>query len=141
MTDQMIAERPLPLPDDATAPFWEACHRHEFVMQRCAACKRLRFPPRPMCPHCQSFDCEWSPVSGRGTVFSFVVAHAPVLPAFQSRVPFPVLLVELDEDPGLRMIGNLLGGPSEALRIGARVEVAFEQIAPDVTLPQWKLVP
>ena len=140
----MIEERPLPLPDDATLPFWEACRRRELVMQRCAGCKKLRFPPRPMCPECQSFEHEWSPMSGRGTIYSFVVAHAPVLPAFQARVPFPILLVELEEEPGLRIIGNLVGdlaGDVRAkLRIGARVEVVFEDVAEDVTLPQWKIV-
>ncbi len=138
--ETMIAELPLPLADDATLPFWEACRRHELVMQRCARCDKPRFPPRPMCPDCQSFEHEWRAVSGRGTIFSFVVAHTPVLPAFQARVPFPILLVELDEDPGLRIIGNLVGDARAPLGIGARVEVVFEDVAPDVTLPQWKLV-
>src|SRR5262249_10295013 len=102
-------------------------------------CRALRFPPRPMCPRCQSFDSEWAPVSGRGTIHSFVIAHAPVLPAFQARVPMPILLVELDEDPQLRMIGNLVGDQNTLLSIGARVEVVFEDVAPDVALPQWRI--
>jgi uncharacterized OB-fold protein len=97
----------------------------------------MRFPPRPMCPRCQSFECEWTKVSGRGTIYSFVIAHAPVLPAFQPRLPMPIVLVELAEDPTLRMIGNIVGDARPT--IGAKVEVAFEEVAPDVTLPQWKL--
>jgi len=135
----LIDERPLPFPDDASAPFWEACRRRELRMQQCSGCKKLRFPPRPMCPRCQSFDSEWVPVSGRGRIYSFVVAHAPVLPAFAGRVPFPIVLVELDEDAGLRIVGNLVGQKAP-VRIGARVEVAFEEVAPDVTLPQWRVV-
>jgi uncharacterized OB-fold protein len=136
----MISERPIPLPDDATAPFWEACRRRELVMQRCAGCGALRFPPRPMCPRCQSLECDWAKASGRGTIYSFVIIHPPVLPAFAARTPFPVVLVALDDGPALRMIGNLVEDPGARLQIGARVEVAFEDVAADVTLPQWRLI-
>jgi uncharacterized OB-fold protein len=132
-------ERILPLPDDASAEFWAACRRHELRMQRCARCERFRFPPRPMCPSCQSMESLWPLVSGEGKIASFVIVHPPVLPAFRDKTPFPVLLVELDEDPRLRMIGNLIGGRSDALRIGAPVEVAFEDLTPEVSLPQWRI--
>jgi uncharacterized OB-fold protein len=135
----MLEERPLPLPDDASAPFWEACRRRELAMQRCSGCGKMRFPPRPMCPGCQSFEATWVRVSGRGTIYSFVVAHPPVLPAFQPKVPMPILLVELEEDAGLRIVGNFVG--EGAPRIGARVEVDFEDVASDVTLPIWRLAP
>jgi uncharacterized OB-fold protein len=135
----MIADRPLPALDDASTPFWESCRRHELSMQVCAKCKTMRFPPRPMCPECQAFECEWVKATGKGTIYSFVVAHAPVLPAFQARVPFPIVLVELDDGKALRMVGNVLGDTS-GLRIGARVEVVFEDVAEDVALPQWKIV-
>jgi uncharacterized OB-fold protein len=97
----------------------------------------MRFPPRPMCPRCHSMKSEWTEVSGRGTIYSFVVAHAPVLPAFQSKLPLGIVLVALDEDETLRMVGNVEGEPA----IGAKVEVFFERVAPDVVLPQWRVVP
>lgn len=131
-------ERPLPLPDDATAPYWEAARRRELVVQTCADCEAPRFPPRPMCPHCRSLQCAWRPLSGRGTVYSFVVVHPPVLPAFAERVPLLIALVELAEDPGLRVVGNLLDVAPAELEIGLPVEVTFEDAAPDVTLPQWR---
>lgn len=157
------SDRPLPLPDEATRGFWEACRRHELVMQRCVGCARARFPPRPMCPDCQSMESEWVPVSGRGRIYSFVIAHPPVLPAFQGSVPLPIVLVELEEDPSLRVIGNVVedrgglgarggledraprdgeGAASsiEGLAIGAPVEVVFEDVAEDVSLPQWRIV-
>jgi hypothetical protein len=133
--------RPLPLPDEVTAPFWEGCRRGELRMQRCAACERFRFHPRPMCPHCQSFDASWVRMSGEGVIFSFVICHAPVLPAFQALVPYAVALVELAEDPGLRMVGGVLDAAPESLRIGQKVAVAFEEIADGVVLPQWRLAP
>jgi len=133
--------RPLPLPDEVTAPFWEGCRRGELRMQRCAACARFRFHPRPMCPHCLSFDSEWVRMSGEGTLYSFVICHPPVLPAFQAQVPFAVALVELAEDPALRVVGGVQGTPPDRLRIGQRVQVAFEEIADGVVLPQWRLAP
>ena len=91
-----------------------------------------------MCPRCQSFECVWVPVSGRGTVYSWVVAHPPLLPAFAALAPLVVLLVELEEGQDLRIVGNLLGEGSEEIAIGMPVEVDFEQVAPDVVLPQWR---
>ena len=134
----MISERPLPAPDDATEPYWQGCREHELRMQRCKPCGHLRFPPRPMCPRCQSFDCAWVPVSGRGTVYSWVACHPPLLPAFQERAPLVVLLVELAESPDLRIVGNLLDDDGQELEIGMPVEVVFEELTPDVTLPQWR---
>ena len=133
--------RPLPLPDEVTAPFWEGCRLGELRMQRCADCARFRFHPRPMCPHCRSFASEWVRVSGDGVLYSFVICHPPLLPAFQANAPYAVALVELAEDPGLRMLGGVLGTRPEQLRIGQKLRVAFEEIADGVVLPQWRLAP
>ena len=134
----MVSERPLPRPDDASQEYWQGCRDGELRIQRCRPCGHLRFPPRPMCPRCQSFECVWVPVSGRGTVYSWVVAHPPLLPAFADLAPLVVLLVELEEGQDLRIVGNLLGEGSEEIAIGMPVEVDFEQVAPDVVLPQWR---
>ena len=135
---EAIAERPLPLPDQDTAEFWSGCARHQLLMQRCARCKQFRFYPRPMCPHCNSMESEWVRMSGRGRVYSWVVARPPVLPAFQSLVPYAVVLVALDEDPELRLVGNLLDCPLEEIRMDMPVEVTFQEVAEGVTLPQWR---
>jgi uncharacterized OB-fold protein len=131
-------DRPLPLLDDASAPHWEAAARGELRIQRCEPCGHWRFPPRPLCPRCRSDGVEWRAVSGRGTVYSFVVVHGPVLPAFAERVPFAVVLVELEEDPQLRLVGNLLDVPPERVRIGMPVTVDFEAVGEGVVLPQWR---
>jgi len=132
------AERPLPQPDDDSAPYWQAAARGELQLQRCGSCRAFRFPPRPRCARCGSDAIAWERVSGRGTIYSFVVAHAPVLPAFAARVPFAIALVELDEDPQLRIVGNLPDVPVEAVQIGMRVVVDFETVADGVALPQWR---
>ena len=129
----MASERPLPRPDDASQQYWQGCRDGELRMQRCTPCGHLRFPPRPMCPRCQSFECGWVPVSGRGTVYSWVVAHPPLLPAFVDLAPLVVLLVELEE--GTRIVANLAGCRAEDLHIGMKVECRVENADETVKLP------
>jgi uncharacterized OB-fold protein len=135
----------LPAIDEVSEPFWEAARRGELVMQGCHACGRLRFPPRPMCPHCQSTEVIWLPVSGRGTIWSFVVPYPPLLPDYAELAPYNVVVVALDEDPTLRMVGNLVtsaDGPINevdpvTIEIGAPVRVVFAKVSDDVSLPRW----
>jgi uncharacterized OB-fold protein len=78
-------------------------------------------------------------MSGCGTIYSVVVCHPPVLPAFQDRAPYAVVLVALEEDPTLRLVGNVLDAPPEQVRIGASVHVAFQDLNDEIALPQWRL--
>ncbi|MFJ7206951.1 Zn-ribbon domain-containing OB-fold protein [Streptomyces sp. NPDC098789] len=138
----------LPVPDEDGAPFWEYAARGELRMQACAApdCGELRFPPRPCCPHCQSFESEWRLMSGRGRLWSYVRPHPPLLPAYAAQAPYNVILVELVEDPRIRLAGNLVTAPDAPLdsldparlRIGARVHVAFT-VQDGVSVPRWLL--
>jgi uncharacterized OB-fold protein len=139
----------VPYPDSETTEFWEGTAAGELRMQACTNCGRLRFPPRVMCPHCQSTGREWRAVSGRGTVWSYVVTHPPLLPAYLPLAPYNVITVTLAEDPALRMVGNLVArenGPineidPHSVVIGEPVRVVFERRErPDGTeafLPQW----
>ena len=132
------------LQDEDSAGFWEGAARGELCMQRCGDCGQRRMPPRPMCPHCQSLRTEWEPMSGRGTVWSFIVPHPPLLPAYAEVAPYIAILVSLDEDPNLRIGGNLVtsaGGPIDeidpaTIQIGEPVRVVFTQVD-DVALPRW----
>ena len=141
----MVEAYPLPEIDSVSAPFWEAAGRGELRMQACAVCGALRFPPRPMCPWCRSLDDEWRLMSGRGTVWSFVVPHPPLLPAFMPLAPYNVVVVALDEEPTLRMVGNLVAAPAGSINeidpatieIGQPVRVVFQRLADDVNLPRW----
>jgi uncharacterized OB-fold protein len=128
--------RPVPDPDVSGAPFWEAAARHELVLQRCSSCGVIRHPPRPMCATCNSMDSTFEPASGRGRIWSWVVAHAPVLPSFADKVPYNVVVVELTE--GVRMIGNLLDVDNDAITEGMDVTVDFEDIQEGVSLPVWR---
>src|SRR5437667_9914044 len=102
----------LPDLDDADSrPFWEGTARGELLVQTCAACGQPRLPPRPMCPACRSLRHTWVPLAGRGTIWSFIIAHPPLLPAYQELAPYNVVTVALDENPGLRLVGNLVARP------------------------------
>jgi uncharacterized protein len=139
----------VPRVDEETAGFWEGTAAGELRLQACAACGILRFPPRVMCPHCRSTARRWRAVSGRGTIWSFVVCHPPLLPAYAPFAPYPVVTVTLDEGPALRMVGNLLAHPEASINsvdpstivIGESVRVVFTKRGrPDggeVLLPAW----
>jgi uncharacterized OB-fold protein len=137
----------IPGPDGDERGFYDAARRGRLVVQACADCGRYRFPPRPMCPWCNSLGRAWREVAGRGRIWSFVVSHPPLLPAYAELAPYPVVTVELDEDPTIRMVGNVVRAegapinsvPPSELAIGRRVQVVFEQITDDITLPRWLL--
>jgi len=144
----MIESIPLPATDDLQdAPFWQATVRGELAVQCCNRCGKLRFPPRVMCPACQSFENTWKPLSGKGTIWSYVIPHPPLLPSFARLVPYNVIIVELDEDPTIRMVGNLVESADgeineidpHTIQIGAPVRVVFHRAAADVMLPRWVL--
>ncbi len=130
--------------DENAAPFWAGCARGELLVQECGSCGRLAHPPRPMCPHCNSLDRGWRAMSGLATVWSFVVPHPPLLPAYSALAPYNVIVVALDDAPTIRFVGNLLASPDGAIneidpatiRIGEPVRVVFP-LVDDVHLPRW----
>jgi uncharacterized OB-fold protein len=132
------------LDDENTAAFWQGCAEGELRVQTCASCGLERMPPRPMCSRCRSIDVRWEPTSGRGRVWSFIVPHPPLLPAFAEYAPYNAVIVELEEDPLIRFAGNLVvsaDGPinevdPSTIEIGEPVSVVFHQID-DVYLPRW----
>jgi len=130
------APKPLPPITPEMAPFWEAARRHQLVVQRCRGCGAHRFPARDVCSRCLGREAEWTRVSGRGVIFSYAVMHQVYHPAFAAEVPYAVVVVALEE--GARLISNVLDCPVSALRIGMPVEVAFDEVAPEVTLPKFR---
>ncbi len=130
--------KPLPYPDRDAQPYWDFAKRHELRMQHCAECRTPRFPPRPMCPQCQSPRDEWVRMAGTGTVYSWIVVHPPVLPAFADDAPYAVVLVQLDDDPTLRLVGTVSDVPPDQLTPGLPVEVWFDDVTDEVTLPKWR---
>ena len=140
----------LPAGDADGGFFWEGTAAGELRIQKCNSCGKLRHPPRPMCTRCRSTDRGWTTMSGRATVWSYVVPHPPLLAPYSDLAPYNVIVVSLDEDPNLRFVGNLVTGPEGAIneidphsiRIGEPVEVVFKKFVradgSEQTLPFWK---
>jgi uncharacterized OB-fold protein len=128
----MIAERPLPEITPLTEPFWSAAKQRRLVVQRCASCGTLRFPPEPGCYRCGSLKSSWVPMSGRATLWSWTVCYPPLLPYFAERAPWPVAVVQLEEGP--RMVTNVIGVPVEQYEAGLPLIAGYEDISGDVTL-------
>ena len=144
----MIENAPLPATDNPTeAPFWSALAEGVLKIQHCDGCGIWLFPTRVRCGSCGSRPV-WKTVSSKGRIWSFTRVHPPVLPAFAPFAPYPVAVVELDEQPGLRMVGNLLFSagdainavPAERIRIGLRVEAVIRELGDGVNWPAWRLI-
>lgn len=133
--------RPLPVPDEWSREFWTAAAAHSLVLARCSRCDKLSHPPDVVCPHCGSTDpaFEFTPVDGSGSIRSWTVMRQSFLPGFD--VPFVLVDVELTAQADLRLIGRLVDGPDTALRLGAPVRLAFEDVAPGVAVPAFALEP
>jgi uncharacterized OB-fold protein len=131
--------RPLPQPDDATRFHWDAAAGHRLVLQRCRSCGKLQYPPEVCCIYCQTTDFEHVEVTGRGMIYSYSVVNRALHAGFIDTLPYVVVLVELDDQPGLRMLTNLVDIPAgTTLECGMPVEVVFEDRGA-VTLPQFRL--
>ena len=125
------APRPRPPRNQDNAFFWEGVDRGELLIQRCTACGRLRHPPRPMCPNCQSLEWGTVAASGKGEVFSFIIPHYPQVPMFE--YPYVVAVIELEE--GTRLISNVIDIDPGDVTIGMPVEVRFVAVDDELTLP------
>jgi len=127
--------RLLPNPDRDSQAWWDALARHEFVLQRCDACAAWRWPPREICNRCGSFEYTWTPVSGKGTIASWVVNHRAFLAGFE--LPYAVVNVRLAEQDDCKLIGSFRG-PIPSLRGGLPVRAVFDDVAESVTLISWE---
>ena len=131
------AARPAPLVTELSEGFWQGVREERLVIQRCLGCGLLRHYPQPMCPGCRALGFDWAPVSGRGRIYSYTIAHRAFHPAWQAHVPYVIATIELDE--GIRMVCDLLGTPPEAVAIDARVEVFFEDLPGQGPMPRFRL--
>ena len=129
--------KPLPVIGDENRPFWDGCRSQQLRMQQCDDCGLIRFPINHVCPSCLSEAHHWQTLSGRGTVFAYVVIHQVYDAAFAGDVPYNVALVQLEEGP--RMYSNVVGVPNDAVKVGDALEVVFEAVTPEVTIPRFRL--
>jgi len=114
---------PIPQITDENGAFWTGGRDGELLITRCTSCGYWIHPPSPRCPQCLSDAVEPQPVSGRGTVYSYTINRQAWVPGLE--VPFVIAIVELEEQPGLRLMTNVVDGRPEDVEIGMPVEVAF----------------
>ena len=134
--DSETYSKPLPALDGLTKEFYNWCHRGDLRFQRCGACQAWRHVPRPMCAACGSFEWTWQRSSGRGTVFSWTVTERPMHPAFQNDVPYAPVVIDMEE--GVRLVSEMLDCSPDELEIGMPVELVFDHVTPEITLPKFK---
>jgi uncharacterized OB-fold protein len=130
--------KPLPRGEEYSGEFYQYCKQHELRFQRCSTCHTWRHMPRECCPVCGSFDWIWERSTGKGRVFSWTVIHRALHPGFAEDIPYAAVIIELEE--GIRLVSHVIGIAPEALRLELPVEVVFEDVTPEVTLPKFRPV-
>ena len=128
--------KPLPCITPDNEPFYTALKERRFVLPYCADCAKPHLPPGPVCPFCFYERLEWRAASGCGKVSTWTVVHKAWFKAFETDIPYNVVQVELDEGP--RLTANVVGIRNEALKVGLTVEVVFDDVTPDQTMPRFK---
>jgi uncharacterized OB-fold protein len=140
MSDWSKVTRPIPVPNEWTKPFWDAAKRGALELQRCQSCGHFQHPPYATCTRCVSTDLKFEPVCGEGAIYAYTIMYHTGDKRFASAVPYASIIVELDDAPGALMAGNLLGAEYTEAKVGRRVEVVFEKLNDDITLPQFRLL-
>lgn len=131
-------DKPLPVIDGESRPYWAALKQHRLTIKRCTDCGKHHFYPRALCPHCHSDAVEWVDARGTGTIYSYTIARRPAGPAFKADTPYVVAVIDLDE--GARMMTNIVTDDVDAVRIGQRVTVQYDDVTEEVTLPKFRIL-
>lgn len=116
---------PIPFRYKDYEQYWQGLDSGTPVLQKCSDCNAWCQPPQPVCPECLSLNKSWEPITGKGTVYSWVIYHESSDPAFPA--PYAVVLVELEE--GIRIVGNLVDVTSDKIEVGMSVEVFVEELS------------
>jgi uncharacterized OB-fold protein len=130
--------KPLPLMEGFAQQFYQHCAAQELRFQRCKNCGAWRHVPRHTCAACTSWEWEWAKSEGRGSVFSWTVVSRPMHPAFVDEVPYAPAIIEMEE--GVRLVSWVVDCPPDQLRKGLPVEVFFDAVTPEITLPKFRRV-
>lgn len=138
--------------DKENRAFFGYCAKGEFRLQKGKESGLLRYPPTTACPWTTDRDYDWVQVEGKGAVHSYVEVHHAIQPAFKTKVPYMMLLVDLDTQKGapseheaLRVAGNLLTADGEfappemikSVGINTRVRMVFKDVTEGFAIPHW----
>jgi uncharacterized OB-fold protein len=131
------AVKPVPNVTPQMAPFFAGARQGQLLVQKCNECGILRFPAQATCTNCLSAAAGWIVASGRGEILSFNVMHQVYHPGFAAEVPYAVVMIKLEEGP--KVVSNLVGVKPDEIRCGLPVEVVFERVNDQITLPKFRL--
>jgi uncharacterized protein len=129
--------------DDTTQPFWDAAKQDRLVAPKCTSCGTFRLPPAPFCWVCQQREVEWVELPGTGTIYTFVVVRHPLHPDMADACPYVSGAVDLDgtQGEGARMLVNIIDCDPETVKIGDRVEIVFEHVNGEMSVPRFRPLP
>ena len=134
--------KPIPVPDEISKPFWDACNERRLIVQNCTACNRMQYPPQGACAECGSAEhLGWREVSGRGRINGYCVMYDARVVPLQADQPYNIAVIELDEDPAIKFLSSLPGAPVDNLTAGAAVQVDFQDVGDGQLVHEWRLVP
>jgi hypothetical protein len=134
----------IPAPDELNRPYWDGAKEGKLIIQRCQSCGYYNHPPNYLCINCKDRDAElkWEQVSGRGTLYTNYICFDTSVNGFEEKVPYAVIIVELEEQPGLLLMSNLLNFEydefGKRLTMGLPLEVVFDKVNDDIYIPQFQ---
>jgi uncharacterized protein len=130
--------KPIPVVNPWAKPFWDAAREKRLVIQKCSDCGKTIFYPRIACPDCFSDHVKWVEASGKGSIYTFTVVKNNAPSAFIQDIPYVVAVIRLDE--GVQMLSNVVDCDPETLHCDMLVEVVFEKLTTEFTLPKFRPV-
>ncbi len=128
--------KPLPVINPWARPFWEAAKEERLIIQQCSDCKKHIFYPRIACPDCFSDNLAWVESSGKGTIYTFTVVESNAPSAFTGDIPYVVAVIKLQE--GVQLLSNVVDCDFDGLHCDMPVEVVFERLTDEITLPKFR---
>ncbi|MFH1350608.1 MAG: Zn-ribbon domain-containing OB-fold protein [Pseudomonadota bacterium] len=131
-------KKPVPVVTPWGKPFWDAARQGKLKIQLCKDCNKYVFYPRLVCPHCFSGNLDWVEASGKGTVYSYTLVQNNAPSPFLNDMPYVVAIIRLEE--GVQMLSNIVDCDFDKLRCDMPVEVTFEELDEEFTLPKFKPV-
>ena len=139
-----LAKRPIPIPNVLTQPFWDGAKADKLVIQRCQLCHVFYQPPVDVCMDClargNTSTLSFETVSGKGVIYGHTLVHDTRLGGFEEILPYPVVLVELEEQKGLILNANMPDTDPAEIHSDVPVEVYFIDIGSGMKLPEFRLV-
>jgi uncharacterized OB-fold protein len=132
----MTYQKPLPQPNADDKSFWDGCREHRLLFQKCPDCGLIRWPPSMLCPNCHSHDTELVQSNGKGTVYTYAIYHQAYHPGFEDEVPYVTAVIELEEGP--HFLSNIVDCAVHEIECNMPVEVVWEDIAEEFSLPKFR---